>query len=74
MAGAETCIPASGRTLHLNRLGRRNPSAHHRISHLQMTRPALFDRLERHIGDNDILEVLGDPDFAARRDVQIDGR
>jgi hypothetical protein len=36
-------------------------------AHFQVSRPALLDRPERYIGDNDLFEILGYSDFAARR-------
>jgi len=45
VARAEAGVPVSSPTLHLNRLRRRNPSAHDGIGHLEMTGPAFLNRL-----------------------------
>ena len=68
--GPKARIPVTGGTLQPNRGRRRQPSTHDRIGHLEMTRPALLNRLERYIGDNHIVEVLGYSGFATRRYVQ----
>src|SRR5258708_24502840 len=64
VSGAKACIAVTGGTLQLNRGGGRQPATHDGIGHLQVPRPALLNGLQRNVGQDNTLQIVGYLDAA----------